>query len=133
MRFVVDENLSRELVERLQQLGHEVLFIAELQPGLKNGAVLAYAWQQQAILITLDKSDFGELIFRQQQPCLGLMVGRLPLQMPQTQKLETVVNAVNQYGEQLLGKITVLSEQQVRIRQLPAIEPPPLPIDNSLD
>ena len=64
MRFVIDENLSQELVERLQQLGHEVLSITNLQPGLKNGAVLTYAWQQQAILITSDKSDFGELIFR---------------------------------------------------------------------
>lgn len=120
MRFVVDENLSRELVERLQQQGHCVWFISEFQPGLKNGAVLAYALQQRAILITGDKSDFGELIFRQRQACLGLLVIRLPLAMPQAQKVETVVNAVAEYGEQLLGKVTVLSGEQIRIRQLPA-------------
>ena len=63
MKFVVDENLSRELVEGLRQQGHQVSFVPDIQPGLKNGAVLAYATQQQALLITADKTDFGELIF----------------------------------------------------------------------
>lgn len=60
---MVDENLSRELVEGLQQQGHQVWFVPEVQSGLKNGAVLAYATQQQALLITADRTDFGELIF----------------------------------------------------------------------
>ncbi len=125
MRFVIDENLSQELVERLQQLGHEVLSITNLQPGLKNGAVLAYAWQQQAILVTSDKSDFGELIFREGQPCLGLIVVRLPPDLPPVQKVETVVSAVIQYNLQLVGAVTVLSQQPIRIHRLPTVAQSP--------
>lgn len=119
MRIVVDENLSRELVQQLQQQGHRVWFVPDVQPGLKNGEVLDYANQQQALLITGDKSDFGELIFRQGKLCLGLLVVRLPAKMVPTQRVAAVAGAIAEYGEQLLGKIAVLAEQQMRIRQLP--------------
>ena len=123
MKFVVDENLSRELVEGLRQQGHQVSFVPDIQPGLKNGAVLAYATQQQALLITADKTDFGELIFQQHQPCLGLLVVRLPGKMPQQQKVVIISKAIATYGEQLLGKVAVISEQEIKIRQLPPPEP----------
>ena len=119
MKFVVDENLSRELVEGLRQQGHQVSFVPDIQPGLKNGAVLAYATQQQALLITADKTDFGELIFQQHQPCLGLVVVRLPGKMLQNRKVAIILEAIANYGEQLPGKVTVVSEQEVRMRQLP--------------
>lgn len=119
MQIVVDENLSRELVQQLQQQGHLVWFVPDVQPGLKNGEVLNYANQQEALLITGDKSDFGELIFRQGKLCLGLLVVRLPAKMVSTQRVAAVAGAIAEYGEQLLGKIAVLAEQQMRIRQLP--------------
>ncbi len=128
MRIVVDENLSRELVQQLQQQGHLVWFIPDVQPGLKNGEVVDYANQHQAFLITGDKSDFGELIFRRRKLCLGLLVVRLPAKMVLTQRVAAVAGAITDYGEQLLGKIAVLSEQQMRIRQLPeTVLPPPTP------
>ena len=123
MKFVVDENLSRELVEGLHLQGHQVSFVPDIQPGLKNGAVLAYATQQQALLITADKTDFGELIFRQCKSCLGLIVVRLPSKMPQQQKVAIISRAIATYGEQLLGKVAVISEQEIKIRQLPPPEP----------
>ena len=124
MKFVVDENLSRELVEGLHLQGHQVNFVPDIQPGLKNGAVLAYATQQQALLITADKTDFGRLIFQQRQPCFGLVVVRLPGKMLQSRKVAIVLEAIANYKEQLLGKVTVVSEQEIKIRQLPQPEPP---------
>lgn len=113
---MVDENLGRELVEGLQQQGHQVWFIGDVQPGLKNGAVLTYATQQQALLVTADKTDFGRLIFQQQQPCLGLVVVRLPLKMALNQKIAFILEVIAMSKEQLLGKVTVISEQGVRMR-----------------
>ncbi len=123
MKFVVDENLSRELVEGLQQQGHQVWFVPDVQSGLKNGAVLAYATTQQALLITGDKTDFGRLIFQQHQHCLGLVVIRLPGKMLQNRKVAIILEAIANYGEQLLGKVAVISEQEIKIRQLPPPEP----------
>ena len=109
-------------MEGLQQQGHQVWFVPDVQSGLKNGAVLAYATQQQALLITADKTDFGRLIFQQRQPCLGLIVVRLPGKMLQNRKVAIILEAIANYGEQLLGKVTVVSEQEIKIRQLPQPE-----------
>lgn len=121
---MVDENLSRELVEGLQQQGHQVWFVGDVQPGLKNGAVLTYATQQQALLVTADKTDFGRLIFQQHQSCFGLMVVRLPVKMPQKQKIAIILEVTAIQTERLLGKVTVISEQGVRMRQLPQTQLP---------
>ena len=110
-------------MEGLQQQGHQVLFVPDVQSGLKNGAVLAYATQQQALLITADTTDFGGLIFRQRKPSLGLLVVRLPSKMPQQQKVAIISRAIATYGEQLLGKVAVISEQEIKIRRLPPFEP----------
>lgn len=72
--------------------------------------MLAYATQQQALLSTADKTDFGELIFQQRQPCLGILVVRLPGKMPQQQKVAIISRAIAIYKEQLLGKVAVISE-----------------------
>lgn len=124
MRFVVDENLGRELVEHLRQQGHQVYYIPEVQPGLKNGAVLAFAQQQQAVLITGDKTDFGRLIFQQRQPCLGLVVVRVSPKAPSSQTNEQIMAVISMQGEKLLGNLMLVAESGVRTRSLLA---PPLP------
>lgn len=63
MRFVADENLDRSVIERLRSVGHEVVSVAEMEPGISDEAVLATANARSAMLITEDK-DFGELAFR---------------------------------------------------------------------
>ena len=121
MQFVADENIDREVVERLRREGHFVWFILEISRGIKNGAVLAFANQQQALLITADK-DFGELIFREQLLSVGIMLLRFPPAMSPNQKAELIVRFVAEYGEQLLKKLSVLTQQGVRIRPLPQAE-----------
>ena len=114
--------ICRGFPSELQLQGHQVSFVPDIQPGLKNGAVLAYATQQQALLITADKTDFGELIFQQRKPSLGLIVVRLPGKMPQQRKVAMILRAIATYGLQLLGKVAVISEQEIKIRQLPPPE-----------
>jgi hypothetical protein len=43
MRLVADENCERPIVQALRARGHNVDFIAELSPGLKDAEVLRYA------------------------------------------------------------------------------------------
>ncbi len=124
MQFVADENIEREVVERLRREGHFVWFILEMTRGIKNGAVLAFANQQQALLITADK-DFGELIFRERQTAVGVVLLRFPPAMSPDQKAEVVARFVTEYGEQLLGKISVLTQQDFRISPLPQQPPTP--------
>lgn len=124
MQFVVDENVERQVVERLRLEKHQVWYIPELASGIANGAVLEFANRQGAVLITADKSDFGELIFRSQRTSVGLVLLRFPPVISPDQKAESVAIFVAEYGERLLGSISVLTQQNVRIRPLPQHEIP---------
>jgi hypothetical protein len=38
VKIVADENVDRQIVDRLRSDGHEVFFIAELDPGIDDDA-----------------------------------------------------------------------------------------------
>ena len=63
MKFLADEGVDKQIVDRLRQDGHSVWYVAEMEPGISDDEVLTIANQENAILLTADK-DFGELIFR---------------------------------------------------------------------
>ena len=117
MRFVADENIEAEIVQRLREEGHQVWFVAEIARGIVNGAVLELANQQQAVLLTSDK-DFGELLFREKRFSRGVVLLRVPEQRSPMEKAEIVSKAVREYGEQLLGAFAVITPRSTRIRNI---------------
>lgn len=76
MNFVADESVDRQIVERLREDGHSVIYVAEMDPGIPDEDVIRLANQQSTILITADK-DFGELVFRQALATHGVVLIRL--------------------------------------------------------
>ena len=63
MDLVADESVERQIIMALRDAGHDVLSIAESDPGLPDDRVLALAARERAVLLTLD-TDFGELVHR---------------------------------------------------------------------
>ena len=76
MKIVADESVDQQIVDRLRLKGQEVLYIAELDPGIDDETVLSRGEQANAILLTADK-DFGELVFRQRLLHSGVLLIRL--------------------------------------------------------
>jgi len=114
MRLMADEGVDRQIVERLRQEGHEVLYIAELDPGITDDVVLAQARRGDALLITSDK-DFGEIIYRQVQIRSGVLLLRLA-GLSQERKAEVVSSCLKIHGEEMLSAFSVLSPGSLRIR-----------------
>ncbi len=56
--FLADESVDREIVERLRGEGHDVLYVAEMEPGITDDEVFERANATGRILVTCDK-DFG--------------------------------------------------------------------------
>jgi predicted nuclease of predicted toxin-antitoxin system len=77
MNLLADEGVDGPVVEQLRQDGHEVLYVAEMEPGLADEEILQIANEQRSLRVTTDK-DFGEMVF---QPNLlstgGVMLIRL--------------------------------------------------------
>lgn len=114
MRFLVDESTGSRVARALAE-NHDVKFVVEIQPGMKDTPVLAIATQEQRILITNDK-DFGELVFRGKEKHAGVILLRLKEDYPET-RIEVLERLISQFGEKLENRFTVATETKVRIRK----------------
>ena len=117
LAFLADENVEMDIVDRLKSLGHTAGHAFELSPGCPDAAVLQAASQAGQVLITNDK-DFGELVFRKHHRSSGVILVRLPGRPPAT-KARLVAQAVERYGERLLGAFVVIGPRTVRLRRVP--------------
>lgn len=106
MNFLVDEGVDRQIVDKLRQDGHSVLYIAEMSPGIADDEVLDMANAQGALLLTSDK-DFGELVYRQGRLTSGVILIRLAGLSP-IRKAEIVGSAIGQHSEELSSAFIVL-------------------------
>jgi predicted nuclease of predicted toxin-antitoxin system len=116
LKFLGDENLDWQIVERLRLDGHEVLYVVEMEPGIPDDEVLNLANNEGAILLTSDK-DFGELVFRLRRIAAGVVLIRL-FGLSPNDRAEIIANAINQHTDELLGAFTVISAKNIRIRKM---------------
>ncbi len=119
MNFLADEGIDRQIVERLRQEGHRVLYVAEMEPGLSDESILDRANRERALLLTADK-DFGEIVFRQRVYTRGIVLVRLAGLSPD-RKAEVVALAIRRYAVELPCAFTVITPGVCRIRRL--VEP----------
>ena len=115
MNLRADEGVDRPIVERLRLEGYSILYVAEMQPGIADEAVLDIANQQEAILLTADK-DFGLLVFRQQRLNTGVVLLRLA-GLSLVSKASIVAEALQQHLSELQGAFTVIVRGSIRIRR----------------
>jgi predicted nuclease of predicted toxin-antitoxin system len=114
-RYLADESFPGGGVRSLRSLGFDVLYIAELAPGIADVDVAAEAERRDAVLLTFDR-DFGELTFRHRVAVPGVVLFRLGQQPPWvvTAFLETFFAS----GRTLRGNFTVASIGHVRQRPI---------------
>lgn len=114
MRILANEGVDRPIVERLRQSSHQIWYVAEMEPGISDEAVLDLANREGAILLTADK-DFGELVFRQGRMTRGVILIRLAGISP-ARKAEIVASALAAHGGEMEQAFTVITPGVVRIR-----------------
>ena len=115
MNLLADEGVDRQIVERLRQDGHEVLYVLEMERSLGDEDVLRHANERNALLLTADK-DFGELVFRLGRPNAGVVLVRLAGLSPKI-KGEIVTAVFRQHAAEMTQAFSVISPGMVRIRR----------------
>ncbi|MGI9189036.1 MAG: DUF5615 family PIN-like protein [Longimicrobiaceae bacterium] len=115
MNLLCDEGVDRLIVEWLRRDGHEVAYVAEMEPGIDDEEVLRRANESSALLVTLDK-DFGELVFRLRRASPGVLLVRLP-KSTSAERAEIVAAVVRTHRANLEHAFTVVSPRRVRIRR----------------
>ena len=114
MNLVADESVDRQVVERLRQDGHEVLYIAESEPGTADALVLERANERTALLLTADK-DFGELVFREGRLSSGGVVLIRLAGLSAERKAGVVSEAFLKRGAEFPRCFSVISPGRVRV------------------
>ena len=117
-KLLVDENLPVPTTDLLRSAGHDVASVLEISPGVSDAEVLAYAVAERRILVTLDKQDFGELIYSHRSPAPpGMILFRLP-DIP-AEGLPYYVARTIAAQDDWPGSFSVIEEKGIRSHQLP--------------
>lgn len=114
LRFLVDVNVGLAVAKSLQEGGHDVIFVGDLDWRMPDPDVLALAASEQRIIVTMD-ADFGDLIYLSRQPHAGVLFLRMP-GADRRQKVLVVQEIVERYGDQLPMHFCVYQQGRLRIR-----------------
>jgi len=69
-----------------------------------------------AMILTDDK-DFGEIVFRKERRCRGIVLLRLT-GVDYSRKADQIIQVITKYGSEMIGKFVVITTDRVRIRKL---------------
>lgn len=122
MRFLLDNNLSPQLVPGLTAAGHDVAHVRDR--GLARAddpTVMALARGEERVLISAD-TDFGTLLAQSgaARPSVILLrreTGRRP-----AEQLRVLLDNLERVSADLeQGSIVVITDRKIRIRRLPLL------------
>jgi len=119
MKFLLDQNAERRIAPFLRNLGYDVKIVAvDFPPNISDHEVLTYAYKEQRILITNDKGDFGELIFKDFHPHAGVILLRRMKPGDVQTKLDRLTYVLEAYTDRL-NHFLVVTPTTVRIKKIP--------------
>ena len=116
LSLLADENIDQRLVSSLRLAGIFVYSVAESSPGISDEEVMRLSENLSAMILTDDK-DFGEIVFRKQRSCPGIVLLRL-IGVDYSHKADQVIQVIDRYGSEMIGKFVVITAERVRIRKL---------------
>ena len=117
MNILADENLDIQMVERLREDGHSVIYVAELEPTKSDDAILDLARQHASLILTHDR-DFGELIFRQNRATNGVLLMRIH-RLSRDARIDLVSATLQEHGETIENNFAVLTPGTFRVSRVP--------------
>ena len=115
-KILADESVDFRIVRSLREDNYQVEAIIEMNPGIRDDEVLALANEIDAILLTEDK-DFGELTYRLRKPNQGILLFRMSGESIDS-KIRLLKKVLQEYGEKLDDKFTVVTVKKVRMKKL---------------
>jgi predicted nuclease of predicted toxin-antitoxin system len=113
VKVLLDSCVANGVKQQLVEAGYDAESVRDWDADPGDDAILRYAFDNQRILVTLDKG-FGELAVVHQQPHCGIM--RLVYVRPPKQGA-AVIETLQSFGDQLeKGAIVAVEPFRVRVR-----------------
>lgn len=116
--FVIDENLPRDLAPALREHGYIVKDVRDHNlRGRPDSEIYEFAQRERAVLVTGDLG-FANLTRFPLGTHQGLVVARLPNELPAEQRVRKILQAIVALKDvSLEGSLVIVSPTKVRIRR----------------
>ena len=120
MRFLIDNNLSPLLAERLKAAGHDAVHLRDLaMQAAPDPIVPERAQADERVLVSAD-TDFGGLLSRSHATGPSVLLIRRLAGRRAAEQSGIILANLDQIAEDLaLGAFVVVGDDWVRIRRLP--------------
>lgn len=113
MKLLLDTCVWGKAKQEIEAVGHDVVWTGDWPSDPGDEQILAHAFAEGRILVTLDK-DFGELAIVHERPHSGII--RL-VNIAARQQARVCLYALDAYGHELLsGGIVTVEPGRVRVR-----------------
>lgn len=114
MKVLIDVSAGFSVGQVFAERGHDVLYVRDRDPRMPDTDILAWANEEQRIVVTQDK-DFGELVYRLGEQHFGVLLLRLD-DANADKKRDIVLEILDQYADQLPNRFAVFQDNRLRIR-----------------
>ena len=115
MRLYADASVKAGIVRALRVRGVDVQYGLEIEPGAPDDAVLAAARAADLVLLTED-TDFGELVFREKLPAVGVILIRL--NVTNAAEIDVLAQRIVAVLDEAAGAFVTLSARRKRVRAI---------------
>lgn len=114
MKFLVDVNASGAIVKWLNDQGHNVMLVADVDPRMIDDDILRWANREQRIIITTDQ-DFEQKIWQEGRKHKGIL--RLE-NLPRAKRITLLKDVLHYHSRDLeTGAIVIALSRKVRVRK----------------
>lgn len=115
MKFIANENIPFEVVQKLKNEGYEVLRVDEIKKGMRDDEIIQLSIKEEGILMTFDK-DFGELVFKKKKQVYGIILLKFT-----PQNVDYIFGIIKKFLDQKIkikGHFIVIEKEKVRIKKI---------------
>lgn len=117
MKLLADAHISLAICDFLKSLQHDCVHAEQVSPGMTDAAILRLATQESRVVLTADK-DFGELIYRQRTPAVGVVLLRFRV-AAESDRTELFKSHWPAIEKAVTGHLVVATNRRVRRTPLP--------------
>ena len=120
MKLLIDNALSPAVVLPLQQAGHDVIHVRDLdKQSAPDDEILQIAAEQHRTIVSAD-TDFGALLAIRQKPRPSFVLFRKTTGVRPSVLVEQLIGIVADYADDLRsGCVLTVTNERIRIRRLP--------------
>lgn len=120
MRLLLDKNLSHRLGPILEEHGHDVVHVDDVQLGAADDDVILQRARDDGRIVVSSDTDFGGLLAAQRATAPSVLLTRAIAMLRAPELAALVVSALDTAADALeAGAIVAVGRSDVRVRRLP--------------